>query len=144
MQHIVKVSTTKLLSALELFIMKYKVRQLLKINVLKWGSVQGCLVTGSLLLSCFAHCAATADNNRCASKLFSVCTSSLLLKHQFLSDRVWLSPHSKVINQIEMTEHKVNLCNLSSYSYLEQCTGTGLQYLFTCTTCLCHCKSGDK
>lgn len=44
-QHIVKVSSTELLSALTLFIAKYKVRQLLKINVLKWGSVQGCLVT---------------------------------------------------------------------------------------------------
>lgn len=39
MQHIVKVSTSKLLSALELFNVKYKVRQLLKINVLKRGGV---------------------------------------------------------------------------------------------------------
>lgn len=37
MQHIVKVSTTERLSAPELFNVKYKVRQLLKINVLKWG-----------------------------------------------------------------------------------------------------------
>lgn len=36
-QHIVKVSTTALLSAPELLNAKYKVRQLLKINVLKWG-----------------------------------------------------------------------------------------------------------
>lgn len=45
MQHIVKVPSAELLSALELFIAKYKVMQLLKINVLKWGNVQGCLVT---------------------------------------------------------------------------------------------------
>lgn len=45
MQHIVKVSSTELLSALELLIAKYKVRQLLKINVLKRCSSQGCLVT---------------------------------------------------------------------------------------------------
>lgn len=85
------------------------------------GAFKAALSPDRCFQGCFASC--TVDNNRCASKVFSVCSSPLLLRHHFHSSRVWLFPHSKVINQMVLGELRVDYCNLLSCPNLEKFTG---------------------
>lgn len=132
-QHIVKVSTSELLSAHELFNVELKERDAQNKCFEMGGGVQGCLVTRSLLLRPICTCA--VDSNTHASKVFTVFSPPLLLTHCFHSLGVWSFPHTRVINQTVLCKLTVDKCNLS-YPGLEQCTCTGG---VSSTSCNLHC-----